>query len=233
MVDRCVAEFGSDAFSTYAPPVSPRGLPAAISAAAMASAWPDAHVDRAGIGGWRKLRAHSAGVLAFADARRDAATLRTDAALRQRTSRSRARGRERRRDARHHLVARRRRPPSAAISSCARPKSIGSPPFEPHDDRDATVAASTSRLLMKLLRRRVLAATFADCDLPARVGQARSCRDAPARRGTRCRRPRAAARRAASAGPARPGRRRRDRQPPPVIGSSRGDACRSSLRRSG
>ena len=83
--------------------------------------------------------------------------------------------------------------------------------LEPH--HDAMHARGIDEALVdEALRGRMLAAALADRDLLARARRARSSPDARARRGTRCRLRRAGAPRAASAGPARPGRRRRDRR---------------------
>ena len=76
---------------------------------------------------------------------------------------------------------------SAAISSCARPNSIGSPPFS-----RTTIAMLARRidqpLVDELLRGRVLAAALADGDLFRARRPARRSPDARAHRGTRCRR---------------------------------------------
>ncbi len=133
-----------------------------------------------------------------------------DAALGQRNADLRTR-RQRRRDARHDLVAHAGRLERGDfLLRAAEEHRIAA--LEPHDDR-MHGRRIDQPLVDELLRRRVLAAALADGDLAARSRRARSYPDAPAHRGTRCRRARAAARRAASAGRARPGLRRPDRQP--------------------
>ena len=94
--------FGSDAFSTTATGVA-AGLPRGDQRRRDGVRLTDAHIDGAGIGGGDASRPFVCS-LALADARRDQADGARQAALRQRNPDLRAR-RQRRRDARHHLVA--------------------------------------------------------------------------------------------------------------------------------
>ena len=135
---------GSDALSTIATG-RPGGLPAASSVCAMRCGFTDAHVDRAGVGRGEAVRPVLVGSL-VADARRgerDAARACRVASATCASSAAAASAAVMPGTTSHAMPA----ASSAAISSCARPNSIGSPPLRRTTTRCAR-AASTSRLLM-------------------------------------------------------------------------------------
>ena len=138
----------------------------------------DAHIDGARIGGGDAPCPFVCG-LALADARGDQADGAHQAALGQRNADFRTR-RQRRRNARHDLVAHASRLERGDLLLCAAEEHRIAA-LQPHDDR-VHGRRVDEPLVDELLRCRMLAAALADRDLRAFASRARWCLDEPARR---------------------------------------------------